>query len=411
LVLAALPDLANAVLYNGLRSVIKTVPIISMPKKFSPAAKQYMRIMNVGLDQLDSARMLKLADLPEWGSGAAWGDPMESFANKMSGSLSGHNVARVGFKWIGANLWNSAVKTMDGFSSQDRFLRDILGWSKLGKTQQAMYARLGVDESTAARFADNYNAQKVKTEGGIRYADLDSWDTSSSAQFQRIIFRETEQQVVMPQAWERPISVNNEIGGFVTQFKGFLQSHAVQHLSNAGQRLFKGDRRAFEFIMTAAALGFMNHYIKTLMRHDFDTVETAKEIEKMTTSDIIFKMVDRGALAGLGPDFMMQLDGMGDSRFSQMIGMSEPKYTPSKTLALEQRVPGLGWISKGVKTAGAMTGEKPFTAKDLHTLRGMLPLQNLFYLSWLFDLGEEGATDAFDMPESARKNKPHDLGN
>jgi hypothetical protein len=328
----------------------------------------------------------------------------------MKGSLSGHNVARVGFKWIGANLWNSSVKTMDGFGAQDRFIRDLMRWDKLGKTEKAMYQRLGVDDSTAARFLDNYGNQKVKTEAGIRYADLDSWDSSSSAQFQRIIFRETEQQVVMPQAWERPISVNNEIGGFVTQFKGFLQSHSVQHLSNAGQRLFKGDRRVFEFIMTAATLGFMNHYIKTLMRHDFDTAKTAKEIGEMTVSDMIFKSVDRGALAGLGPDFMMQLDAMGDSRFSQMIGMSEPKYTPSKTLALEQRVPGIGWMSKGFKTAGAMAGEKPFTAKDLHTLRGMLPLQNLFYLSWLFDLGEEGMADAFDMPETARRNKPKDLG-
>ena len=121
-------------------------------------------------------------------------------------------------------------------------------------------------------------------------------------------------------------------------------------------------------------------------------------------------MFDRGALAGMGPEALMQLDSLSDSRLTQMIGMSEPKYTPSKTLALEQRIPGLGWLSKGARTVGAMAGNDPFTARDLHTLRGMLPLQNLFYLSWLFDLGEEQIASGFNMPETARKNKSKDLG-
>jgi hypothetical protein len=418
MVLAALPDGANTILYAGLRSTIKAIPATAMaalPKTISNNGKRWLRAMNVGLDRLDHRRMAAIADIEEYGMNpTVWDDPNASFGQKMKESLRGQNVANTAFKYMGANIWNASLKTLDGFALQDRFITDFRRWGKLREIDKAMYARLGVTEEMANKFVQNWNAQPKKTHFGVRVADLDSWDNSAAARWSRLIYRETEEMVVKPEAWERPISINNEIGGFVAQFKGFMQSHVVKHLSNAGQRLSKGDRRAYEFIMAAWTLAIMGDTIKQIIKHNFDLEETGKVLSKRTLADWIFLGIDRGALSGFGTDLFLGFDGMSKGKISESMGMSQRKYYTSQGLGLEQRVPGLGYVSNIAKSSSAlfqqMTGVEQFTAKDLHRMRMLMPLQNLFYLAWLFDISEEAMTEAFNLPEETRRRKKINYG-
>jgi hypothetical protein len=71
---------------------------------------------------------------------------------------------------------------------------------------------------------------------------------------------------------------------------------------------------------------------------------------------------------------------------------------------LEQRIPSIGWATrhgaalKGVGAAAGIEGLQ-FTKTDLHRIRGMIPLQNTFYLAWLFNQLEQDIALSAELPD------------
>jgi hypothetical protein len=47
----------------------------------------------------------------------------------------------------------------------------------------------------------------------------------------------------------------------------------------------------------------------------------------------------------------------------------------------------------------ANLGQGKWSATDTHRIRKLLPMQNLFYLRWLFDQAEKGVNETFGVPD------------
>jgi hypothetical protein len=395
--LAAIPDMANLVLAHGLGNLFRSMPAILTPRKITNSAKADFDSFGIGLDTILSTRMLRMADIED------------KLFNAFDRGIGGQTVATGAFKVFGANLWNSWMKRAAATASQNRLLSDVTKYSRLSKSRKAKLATLGIDERVANRMAKNFNAQSTKKRQGVNYADLETWDDRTANLFQRILFRDVETTIVTPQAGDMPRILDNSVGLMVGQFKRFVMAHQLQIMSQASQRLAAGDLAVLNYIVAMSGLALTSDYLRRYAKSGFDADETNKEWKKLTPSDVVFTAIDRAAGLSFGTDLLMGIDGLTDGKTNQMLGMSEQAHYTPYGLGLESRVPGLGYVSKGTRTVGAVadqvSGSQPFNKKDLHAVRQMVPLQNTFYLSWLFDALEEGTGDMMNLPESGTANR------
>jgi hypothetical protein len=74
--------------------------------------------------------------------------------------------------------------------------------------------------------------------------------------------------------------------------------------------------------------------------------------------------------------------------------------------------PSLGLVEDSAMTTGAVAqalipgpdgSRKPMTRAQAHKVRRLIPFQNVFYLNWLFNAGEDAVGDAAGMPENPPK--------
>jgi len=391
MVVAAIADLANLVLDHGLTNLIRSLPAIATPRKWSNSAKADFDAMAIGLDTLLSTRMLRMADLED----RSW--------NAFTRGIGGQQIATGSFKVFGANLWNSWMKRAAAVAAQNRILSDSLRYAKLSKIRKAKLASLGIDEATANRFAENFSRQSVKKRQGINWADTSNWDEVAASKFEQVLFRDVETTIVTPQAGDMPKVLDNGVGLMVAQFKRFVMSHQIQIMTQASQRLAAGDLAVLNYIVAMTGLGLFSEYSRILIKSGFDADKANKEFEKYTPSDLVFKAIDRSAGLSFGTDMLMGIDGLTDGKTGQMLGFSDKaRYSPSG-LGLESRIPSLGYMNKGARVVKAgisdFVGSDEFNKKDLHALRQMIPMQNTFYLAWLFDQLEETIADTFNLPE------------
>lgn len=408
LVPMAMNDIAIPVLYNGLLRQFKVMPSLVLPKVANNTIKRGLRTANIGLDRMDAHRMAGVADMEEWGyNPTVWENPSSTLKQKAKYAISGQNVANMAFQLFPANIWNSVMKTNSAMMDQDRILSHVLRWDTLGETTKAMERRLGINDEMAAMFRENYNRQPKKTQLGARFADTESWDVEARVTFQKLIFGESEMQVVMPLKWERPISVNNALMSVPMQFKGWMQSNTIRHLSSAGQRLLKADVKVLEFVTTAITIALMTDVFNAWSKNGWDSDKTMDEWNNMPWAERLMRAVERSSLANIGLDVMMGMDNFAKGQLAPLLGMSEQRLYPKQGLGLESRVPGLGYLGRVADTLSAagqqMLGLEEFTAKDLHKLRSLFPLQNVFYLKWLFDQLEEGTAEGLELPAGGRK--------
>ena len=414
LLVAAVPDIGADILHHGLRNAITSAPAIILPRRFGNRAKQFIREMAVALDRTLSNRMVRIADIEDtqW-SPQVWKDSSYSAVDRVKSGLGGPNVANTTFKALGANVWNSGMKTSSALQAQNRLLADVLKWDKLGKWRKAKWNQMGINDEWASLIATNLKKQKKMKSVGSYYADLEEWDSNAAAKFTSIIHRESEINVITPRAGERPMNLDNELGGFITQFKAFVMSFTMHHLAPAGQRVFAGDLAVYNGLISLWGLGALSHYMRIMIKHDFDLEAVQDEVDDMTVSDWIFYGIDRSALTSFTTDMFTGLDNSFDNQVGPMLGMSERTNYGASGFDLRRHVPGLSFVDKGARAVGALhdvaRGED-YTAKDLHNMRTLLPLQNAFYLAWLFNLGEEQIVEAMDLPEGGRKKKTPNYG-
>lgn len=397
LVLSAIPDMANLILSHGLTNLIKSAPAILRPRKWTSSAKVDFDALAIGIDTIMSTRMLRMADLEE------------RHLNAFTRGIGGQATANFAFKYFGANLWNSWMKRAAGTASMNRILTDVSRYASLGKGRKARLAQLGIDEATAQDFATQYAKQAEKRRQGVRWADFDSWEPTAASKLQRILYRDVETTIVTPQAADMPKILDNEAGLLIAQFKRFVMSHQLQIMTQAAQRLSAGDLAVVNYIVAGAGLGMLSHYLRTQAKHGFDQDEVEKALGNMTASDWMFHAVDRGALLSFGTDMLMGVNGLTDGYTGQMLGFSDVGRYQMAGMGLEQKVPGLGTLSRVYRLADAgieqATGHQQFNQKDLHNARQLVPLQNTFYLAWLFDQIEESMAEEMNLPKGSRQRK------
>ena len=88
--------------------------------------------------------------------------------------------------------------------------------------------------------------------------------------------------------------------------------------------------------------------------------------------------------------------------------MTKRKKRYSPGLGIESNMAAIGYAGTFAQAtwagARAVGGYKDYTARDLNKVRRTLPMQNTFYLQWLFDWGEQEIASAYNLPASNKKS-------
>lgn len=408
---AAIPDPANNILQHGLAATFsalprffKSLPSLATRGPSRNAEARHWRDMDVALDMLMSNRMFDIAGVED-----------KTKIGIKKGAFSGTEVARKSFRLFLADRWNTAFKMLAAITAEKRILRDAakLSTGKLSKHRTAKMRRIGMTEEMATRIHQN-NKTAGKTRG---IPNIDDWDEMTQADMKRMLFRESEFQVLAPDSGEIPLIMDNLVGKMFMQFKSFVISNAMKQNLPRSQRFWAGDMSVLAGLTALGGLAIFSRYVRDVrksfeMGEGFDIDSVNDEWANKTPMDLAAIAVTDGSLLSYLPSLLGALDNQMNNQLGVAVGMTERKRFYSPGLGIEKNAPGFGWLgtAKDAAIEGAQAAlptdspfYSPYTAQSLNKAMRSVPTNNTFYLQWLFNMGEEAIADEFNLPDSSRE--------
>ncbi len=281
--------------------------------------------------------------------------------------------------------WNYALKTLAGVSAMKGLLRSVerIAAGKASVKEIEYAASNYIDHTMAQRIAKEFEAHGVK-DGNVWSANTSAWkDTTAGEAMRAALHREVNRTIVTP-GQDIPLWMSKPTMRMLGQFKSFAVS-SVQRTMLTG--LQERDMKALSGAFLMLSLGAMQYYIKSKLagREPSDDYRVWSA-EAFNNSGLSGWLMDANAVlekATQGQIGLKRLTGRELSRFAatDLFGMLGPTTGTARDM---------------ISLLGGATGAG-FTQSDVNAFRRLLPLQNVFYLRWLFDAAENGANNAFGI--------------
>jgi hypothetical protein len=235
------------------------------------------------------------------------------------------------------------------------------------------------DKTFARQFVDEPPAEAPEP-GGLRWANTEAWtDREAVDAFRAAIVKETDATVITP-GQEKPLWMSTEWGSVVGQFRSFTMS-AMSRVTAAG--LQRRDAATLQGLIMMTSLGMLSYYLKVRdedIAWDNPAVWVKEGVDRSGALGWIFEannIIEKTTGYGVG-----DLTGTGGS--SRFAG----RGTLSAILG-----PSVG-IPEDLAAFFTRLGHGELSGSDVHRIRKMLPLQNVFWLRYLIDQAENPASRA-----------------
>lgn len=227
-------------------------------------------------------------------------------------------------------------------------------------------------------------------DGNVWWANTESWaDQKAVEAFRSFLVRDVDRTIVTP-GQDKPLWMSNEVGKLIGQFKSFAVG-SIQRTLLTG--LQQRDMAALNGTLMMLALGALTYWTKQQIAGQPISDNPAKWATEA---------LDYSGLMG----WLMEANNIAENATGGRVGLSQLTGETATRYASRNQFGALlgptfdlgGDVFSGLRAA--TTGE--WTATDVHTMRKLIPLQNLFYIRQLFDAVEAGVGGAFGIP--ARSN-------
>ena len=343
------------------------------------------------LTNLKANRIIR-ADAKRIGTAIDWyidtrGKTLAEIGDELAGSRleKGMQWATQKFTRVsGMATWNSAVKGVTAALEQDAILRGASkGWSSLSKIRKAKLAQNGIGEDELARITQQFSKYGERTEGLSR-ARTDLWDDREAAKlFEDAVVKVADIMVITRSVGDIPMFMDSEVGKVLMQFKSFGIAATNRIMIPLAQQLAHGDLAAANGLAAMLGLGATTYYMKEL---------AAGREPNLAPDRIIAESLNWSGALGYLPDIY-------DPMASLVHGPRLSRYSDTSPLAFALG-PTFGTTTDIMKTIPEIT-DLGLKQADVHKLRKLLPLQNIFYLRRIINalegevgevLGAEGAT-------------------
>jgi hypothetical protein len=240
-----------------------------------------------------------------------------------------------------------------------------------------------MDEAMAGRILEQVALHGEKRDA-MWILNAGAWDDLEAAQVIRAaVSKEIEKIIVTPGA-EKPLWMSTEWGKLIGQFKSFAFASKQRVLMSAMQ---DADMGVFNGMVFMASLGMLGTYAKNRM--------AGRDTDKNWTAlQWVEEGVDRAGLTGWFMDANNMLEKLSGERLGlgpMLAKQGSTRYADrNPTDALLGPTAGRleDLIKIGQDLARLKTGNGTVKA-----MRRAMPMQNLFYVRGLFDMGEQGVSD------------------
>lgn len=376
-VASSIPDLGRHVMVHGFERVYGGLVngLIKDTKGFK-LAKEEMHEISLALDITNSMTALqRVGDLYAPVSGK-----LDEVLNKTSNAFS---LA------TGINHWNAAQKTFAGILTQNRMLDAIELYAKTGKLPQKEIENLashGIGREQAIKIAEQYKKYGEKREGAIRIANARNWDNDEIRNIFRNAIRKQVDEIIVTPSLDKPLWLSRGGWRLLGQFRSYTFS-STQRVLLAG--LQQADANTLAGVSTMITLGMMTYAWKKKMAGE----KTSDDARVW-----IAEGIDRSGVTGIFMDVnnMVEKATRGTIGINSLLGGHQMSRYASRNVTSALLGPSLGLAQDMFQITGAVaTGD--FRQSDLHSLRKILPAQNLVYTRWLFDEAEKGITSTFGL--------------
>lgn len=375
---SSISDIAKPLMNYGLNNSLKTIfhPLVNGTKTIKLAAKE-AKLAGAALDRSNHARQMSINDVMDnYGRGNRFEKAHQWLTDRFGGlSLMDH--------------WNTAMKEFAGTVAQTQMLKAIERVAKgtnSGKDIEKLAAD-SIDGPMADRIAKQL--RHVVKDGDVWAANTEAWTDPAAVRAMRHALRREINRTIVTPGQDKPLWMSRELGRVVGQFHSFNVA-SVQRTVMAG--LQARDAAALNGALLMLGLGYLAYYLKGQI--------SGKGISD-NPSDWALNAFDNSGLGGWIMDannIATKLSG-GAVSIQRFIGAQEPSRYQAQDLS-GLFGPTVGTIASVAKLIGS-AGRGQWTESQTHQLRQLIPLQNLFYLRWLFDSAEKGANGVFGVPKKA----------
>lgn len=367
--LSAIPDMARPIAVNGLRPVAKgLLQLAKSPARFKMAREEAKKAA-VGLDMVLNSRAASLAEVSDvYARGTSFERGLRASSDVFS-------------KMTLMSQWNAAMKQFSGVVTSDRLLSVALDSASgtIKKNDLRRLASAGIGQPMAKRIAKQF--EKHGDEGTIKLSNGHLWDDNDALQtFRAAVLKDVDRTIVTPGKGEAPLWTSSETGKLIFQFKTFASS---AHHKITLADLQHADSAALTGFMLSVALGSLTYGLKEYVAGRKITDDTTK---------MIVESLDRSGGFGYFWDVnnMLEKSTRGSIGVNPLIGGNPMSRYASRNVTGALLGPSLGTAEDIIQTTGAISSGD-FRRKDLHTLRKLMPGQNLFYMRVLLNQLEEKA--------------------
>lgn len=370
---SAIPDLGRTVMVHGLRRNAKGLRQMATSwKRFKVSARE-VKLAGTAWDMVMNTRALQLADV---------GDLYKAGSRFERGLRALQDT--FGIPSLMAP-WNAALKQWAGVVTQTRMLEGIVKGTDKNKL-----AQLGLGDEMIGRIRQQFNEFGDATED-VWLAQVDKWaDKEAGRAFRAALVKDVDNIIVTPGVADRPLFMSSELGKVAFQFKSFAFASTNQVLI-AG--LQQRDAAFLNGLLMSVALGGVVYGAKQSL--------AGREVD-LRPAKVILEAVDRSGVTGYWMDLnnMMSTISSGTLSIGRITGIDDPmsRYASRNVsgIFLGPTAGAIEDMSRIIRSLGVL-GDEEFRATDLHSIRKMIPYQNLFYTRKLLDMVEESTADQLGL--------------
>lgn len=359
------------------------IPLLRDLQGVKLAARE-VRLAGTALDMVRDQRALDLADiLDDFGRG-----------NKFERATQ-WGADRFGMLAL-MSPWNGAMKSMAGIITMAQVLHAAEAVAKGTATKkQVLNLSSAIDENMARQIWAHVEKSGTKTKGGIHLPNTEEWkladgiaDTQTIEAFRAVVNREVETMIIMPGV-ERPLWMSHPMGRILGQFKTFAMV-STQRTTLAG--LQQRDGAALMGAVSMMALGALSSWTKAQIRGEDTSTWTQGKwtVEALDNSGLLGVLMEANNIVDKlpgGPFALGRLSGKQVSRYQ------------SRNLVGALGGPTLDAVADLATITRIASPTQKLSAADIHAIRKIMPLQNLFYLRTLIDKVEEGINNSMNIPQ------------
>lgn len=297
-----------------------------------------------------------------------------------------HRLSAKFTKLTGMSHWNTGIKFLAMALEQDAVTTAIKKGASISKYKKGLLAQMGIGDDMLARIGRE--SEHFANDGGIWRLRTELWKDQDAAKvMEAAIIRAGDIMTITRGVGDTPLLMDGPLAKLLLQFKGFGITAVNRIMIPVAQGIAHGDASTIFGASFMLALGGLSYVTKEIV---------AGREPDLSPEVVAMQMLNWSGLLGYIPDMWDPLVGgvFGAPRFSKYSDQQ-----PIETLL----GPTLGLATDVYNVVKNDKNEWGITQKDIHAVRKIFPMQNLFYFRRILDALEGETAQAFGASDAEQK--------